>query len=220
MADFASPSLLPPPLARDLTCRATETLGARMSAIDLTPLLVYDFDTVAASALASLAEQLRVLGDAGWNLATTEAQQRALLKSAIKLHRMRGTSYAVTRALEILGVNADTVEWFEDTPQRAPYTFAVDIDTTNQPADAPLITLDRWAQIIRVVNYWKNARSGFSVRLSSTGLALGMGVVMVACGEESEAITANFDGDAIGLALPAATVATGTERQIIGATFA
>lgn len=220
MTDFVSPSLLPPPLARDLNCRAVETLAARVSALDLTPLVVYDFDTVPASALPSLAEQFRMLGDAGWNLATTEAQQRALLKEAGALHRIRGTPYAVSRVLAILDVNATTVEWFQDTPPSAPYTFAINADTTDQPDGAPALDLARFGQIARVVNYWKNARSLFGFRLSSDGLSLGTGVVMVVEGEEAASITANFVGDAIGLVSPAAYVAGGEQQQTIGANFA
>lgn len=76
MADrngYIAPSLLPPPLANDRNCQVLETLASPMVQIDLTPLVVYDFDTVPVSALPSLAEQFRMLGDAGWNLATTEA---------------------------------------------------------------------------------------------------------------------------------------------------
>ncbi|MGH8782053.1 phage tail protein I [Paraburkholderia sp.] len=223
MADvtgFVNPTLLPPPLARDLSCRALEAVAARISSIDLTPLVVYDFDTVPVSALPSLAEQFRMLGDAGWNLATTEAQQRALLKEAIALHRIRGTPYSVSRVLAILGVNASIVEWFTTTPQGAPYTFTITADVLDQPVDAPPLDAARWGQIARVVNFWKNARSAFGLSSTSAAIALGTGVTLVASGAAGTRISAVFDADAIVFTLPAATIAGGAEQQTIGADFA
>lgn len=219
MTSFVIPSLLPPPLARDLNCRAMETLAGRLSTLDLTPLVVYDFDTVPASALPSLAEQFRVLGDAGWNLATTEAQQRALLKEAGALHRIRGTPYAVSRVLEILGLTASLAEWFATAPPGVPYTFTITADTLDQPDGSPPLDPVRWGQIARVVNFWKNARSGFGFMATSNSIALGTGVAMLAYGEETEAIAANFDGDAIGLPMLQAAIAVGSEAAAITATM-
>lgn len=208
MTQFVDPSLLPPPLARDLNCRALESLAGRLSALDLTPLVVYDFDTVPVSALPALAEQFRMLGDAGWNLATTEAQQRALLKEAGALHRIRGTPYAVSRVLEILGLTASLTEWFATTPPGAPYTFTITADTLNQPDGSPPLSPQRWNQIARVVNFWKNARSGFGFAATSSAIALGTGIAMVVGGEESNEITAGFDASwvrtpqVVGMPLP------------------
>jgi len=193
VADFVSPSLLPAPLVRDLNCRALETVAARVSGIDLTPLVVYDFDTVPESALPALAEQLRMLGDAGWNLAATVVQRRTLLKEAGALHRIRGTPYAVHRVLEILSVSASIIEWFEANPQASPYTFVISADTLEQPNGAPALDLARWGQIARVVNFWKNARSGYQLQATSAGIGLGTGVIMVAYGDEPGDIFANID---------------------------
>ena len=220
MDEFVDPTMLPPPLARDLSCRALEAIAADISQIDLTPLLVYDFSTVPASALPSLAEQFRMLGDAGWSFAVTEDQQRALLQEAIALHRLRGTMYTVERVLEILGVTATVTEWFETHPQGTPYTFTISADTLDQPAGSPPLDATRWGQIARVANFWKNARSSFSFTASSASIAFGTGVTMIAGGNTNEAITATFDGDALGLTLPAAYVAGGAEQQTLGASFA
>ncbi|MEX3629052.1 MAG: phage tail protein I, partial [Burkholderia sp.] len=154
MGDFVMPSLLVPPLARDLNAHALETAGARALSIDLTPLLVADFDTVPASALPALAEQWRMLGDAGWNLAATEAQQRALLKEAGALHRMRGTPWAVMRVLEILGLTGTFTEWFNMQPLGAPYTFTISLDVQDQAAGLPPLDMARWALIARLINFW------------------------------------------------------------------
>lgn len=220
MVDLVSPTLLPPPLARDLSSRALETIAARVSALDLSVLVVYDFDTVSATALPSLAEQYRVLGDAGWNLAATEAQQRALLKEAIALHRLRGTPYAVTRVLAILGLNANMIEWFESNPQGAPYTFTVSMDTLDQPDGSVPLDITRLAQVARCVNYWKNARSSYAFQITSVGIQLGMGITMVAGGRAANSIHASFDGDAISMSSFVGLAAGGADSQSFGATFA
>ncbi len=96
-------SLLVPALRRDVNLRAQERLAGRLSALPLRPLRVYDFDTVDASALPHLAEQFG-LPDLGWELAGTEAAQRAMLKSAIELQRHRGTVWSVREVFRLLGL--------------------------------------------------------------------------------------------------------------------
>ena len=183
MAKFIEPSLLVPALRNDLNMRALETLSSRLSALDLAPTVLYDFDHVEASALIHLAEQFNVLGDAGWDMASSgasagansEAKKRALLKEAIALHRIKGTPYAVKRSLELLGVNATVTEWFQTAPQGVPHTFVLDALVTDQPAGAPAIDAARTDQIKRMVIFWKPARSHFSLRVGlglTTKLAL------------------------------------------------
>lgn len=73
----------------------------------LVPLLI---DTVPAQALPYLAEYLSVLGYDGWEYATTEAEQRALLKQSIELHRYKGTPWAVRTVVEKAGFGTVKVE--------------------------------------------------------------------------------------------------------------
>lgn len=164
MADFIEPSLLPPPLRRDLNCRALETVAARLSTLDLTPLVLYDVDSVPASLLPYLAEQFNVLGDAGWDIADTDDERRALIKEAIALHKIKGTPYAVRRALDILGVVGTIVEWWQREPRGAPHTFSISISLKEQASDA-VIDAQRVAQIQRAVSFWKPARSHFSMSI-------------------------------------------------------
>ena len=163
MADLIEPSLLPPPLRRDLNCRALETVAARLSTLDLTPLVLYDVANVPASLLPYLAEQFNVLGDAGWDIADTDDERRALIKEAIALHKLKGTRHAVERALDLIGVVAVIVEWWERNPKGVPHTFAIAVSFKDQPVDAPAIDAARQAQIQRVVSFWKPARSHFTM---------------------------------------------------------
>ena len=71
--------------------------------LDVSQLLIYLIDTVDASLIPSLAKQFDVLGYKGMRLAQTEADQRNLLKTAIYLHRFKGTEWAIMQALLSIG---------------------------------------------------------------------------------------------------------------------
>lgn len=105
--------LLPAPLQRDSNYRALNDLLDRAGALDLTKLLVYWLDIVDASALPVLAKQFHVMGLEGWEFAHTEAEQRALLKQAVELHRRKGTPWAVRQGVRRYDPHLDIQEWFE-----------------------------------------------------------------------------------------------------------
>lgn len=127
------PELTAAPSINDARTQALLTLIERLGEIDLTPLLVYRFDSVPASALSFLAWQFDVLSPL-WQLVApvalsidaltdidsltdidlltgpddvvlnaTVAAERELLKEAIPLHRFRGTPFAIKQALASLG---------------------------------------------------------------------------------------------------------------------
>lgn len=70
---------------------------------DYSKLFIYNVDTVDASFLPYLAEQFDILGHKGYNLATTEAEKREIIKRAIELHRYKGTPWAIMEALRSVG---------------------------------------------------------------------------------------------------------------------
>ncbi len=96
-------SILQPSLALDPRFVLLEQLVVeRLAAIDLTQLQVYLVDHVNAQALVWLAEQFSLFGD-GWEMATSESAQRALIKASIEIHQHKGTPWAVKRMLALLG---------------------------------------------------------------------------------------------------------------------
>lgn len=221
MAEFVEPSLLPPPLRRDLNMRALETVIARLSTFDLTPLVVYDIDNAPVSLLPYLAEQFDVLGDAGWDLAKTDDERRALVKEAIWLHKIKGTPYAVRRALDILGVVATIVEWWQREPKGTPHTFSISISLKEQTSDA-VIDAERVAQIQRAVSFWKPVRSHFSMSIGyDKGAELQMRVASVFSATQvlstSGAMKPFEPGSA--LALRRASIFTTTELLITSGTL-
>lgn len=104
---------LPPALAGDERMRTLAALSARISAVELSPLLVYLIDQVSRSALPVLAEQFHMQGDEGWLLAADDEQRRQLLKRAIEWHRYKGTRWALDEIFRVLGINVELVEWWQ-----------------------------------------------------------------------------------------------------------
>lgn len=120
-----------PPGIDDISSRAYEEQIARMLDalhVDRRKLLVYLIDRVESSALIHLAEQFHILGNEGWNFATTDTARRSVVKGAILSHRTRGTPVSVERAILMLGYTAEISEWFAYGGD--PYRFRVSVDVS------------------------------------------------------------------------------------------
>ena len=72
-----------------------EICEERFAGLDLECILVSIIDNVPADALPHLAEQYHITGNEGWLQALNEQEKRELIKSAIKMHRYKGTKYAI-----------------------------------------------------------------------------------------------------------------------------
>lgn len=143
--------LLPDSIRDESTEAMLQIVLEDIAGIDLTPLLVYHIDTVPASALPHLAEQFDVLGYRGWRLATSDADKRSLIKSAIELHRYKGTRYAIEKVLEVLGLQGDVEEWFQYGAAQG--FFRITIDLNKEYSD------ETKAELIKLVSKYKNTRS-------------------------------------------------------------
>lgn len=117
-------------------------------------------DTCPVKLLPWLAWSVRV--DA-WDDAWTEAQKRAVIKSAYRVHKQKGTVAAVESALAALGVTADLVEWWQEEPPATPHTFRLDLDTEYMD-----LTDSFAGSIERQVSSVKPVRSHFTVRYMAT----------------------------------------------------
>jgi phage tail P2-like protein len=76
--------------------------------------------------------------------------KRQLIKSALKVHRYRGTKYAVEEVLKTYFTEAEIKEWFEYGGD--PYTFRVSVRSG-------VIDTELAAQFTMAVNVVKNVRS-------------------------------------------------------------
>lgn len=138
----------------DLSLKTFDELFSRFQNLDIDALLVYMIDSVDASALPHLAEQFHVTGLEGWMQCETEEEKRSLLKQAINLHLFKGTKYALYKALGIISVQAEVVEWFEYGGD--PYHFRLQISQASKG-----LSLKQQEDIFNIVNEYKNFRSRF-----------------------------------------------------------
>ena len=82
-----------------------EICEERFAALDLDALLVSIIDNVPADALPHLAEQYHITGNEGWLQALSETEKRNLIKSSIKMHRYKGTKYALEEIFKTRGMH-------------------------------------------------------------------------------------------------------------------
>ncbi|BAN99822.1 hypothetical protein E05_50560 [Plautia stali symbiont] len=144
-------SLLPPLLAAEKHFQALAAQAAWLQQIDLTPLLVYLLDMTEASALPWLAEQLALTGVNGWSLAESDDARRAMLKSAITLHRYKGTPWSIRAMIRALGFGEVTITEGGAALKPEQATAYPDSETLAAfaPARSELVALDYTAVPLR-----------------------------------------------------------------------
>jgi len=157
----------------DERARRMVQLLKRWDELRLENLLVYRWDRAGEDVLRQLAWQFHVMGYEGWALATTESQRRELVRRAMALHRRKGTPWAVKHALGALGLDAETVEWFQPDSDLAPFEFGVRAVITAPVSEGVLVD-ERTSELVSaLIAEYKNVRShlawtAFSVRLDVT----------------------------------------------------
>ncbi|WP_310795491.1 phage tail protein I [Citrobacter portucalensis] len=91
-----------------------------------------------------------------WDDCWTEAQKRQVIKDAAYVHQHRGTAGAVRRSLGSVNLPTTVVEWWEDTPRAEPYTFRIEVQSSEGVSDA------LYHQIRQLTERAKNLRSYLS----------------------------------------------------------
>ncbi|MFJ4141408.1 phage tail protein [Pseudomonas sp. NPDC089734] len=115
--------LLPPALAGDERfVWLNELLNENIQQLDLNAMLVYLVDLAKPSLLPILAEQFSMLEEATWPVARSDDDRRALIKTAIMLHRYKGTPWAIKQALATIGY--PVLELIEQSPYQAEWIAA------------------------------------------------------------------------------------------------
>lgn len=153
---------LPPALAGDERfVWLNELLNENMQRLDLNPMLVYLVDLVPPSLLPILAEQFSMLEEATWPVARSDDDRRALIKTAIMLHRYKGTPWAVKQALATIGypvlelVEQKTyqAEWIAAGGKTLDGTWLLDGSVSLTPPETGIngqvmkrMALNHWAQ--------------------------------------------------------------------------
>lgn len=112
---------------------------------------VWNPDTCPANLLAWLAWAFSV---DEWDPAWTDAQKRGAIKSAVAIHKYKGTIGAVRQALAGLFFDARVQEWFNQIPAGNAYTFRILLGVNQVGADQ-----DAFSSLFTVVDRTKNLRS-------------------------------------------------------------
>jgi len=95
--------------------------------------------------------------------------KREMIKNSISLHQIKGTKRAIKKALEIIGVAGEIVEWWELNPRMTPHSFNITAylnDNINEYADV-IIGLDTQKKLINLIENVKPARSHFNFKLGA-----------------------------------------------------
>ena len=101
----------------------------------------------------------------------SEEQKRSFVSASLEVHRRKGTFAAVRAALGALEIEAQAVEWFNQSPAGAPFTFSITL-TVDQVG----IGGAGFARVFEVIDRTKNLRShisgvGVAVRSEAVGYA-------------------------------------------------
>ena len=129
-----------------------EICEERFAQLDLESLLVSIIDNVPVDALPHLAEQYHIKGNEGCLQALSETEKRNLIKSAIKMHRYKGTKYALEEIFKTLNIVGNIEEWFNYGGD--PYHFKVILQVFNRSINEETET-----KLRALINEYKNERS-------------------------------------------------------------
>lgn len=75
------------------------------------------------------------VGVDAWSSDWSEATKRDQIRKSIAAHKIKGSVQSVLDVLDFHGGACVLTEWFEATPQAAPYTFDLRIDASNPQTD-------------------------------------------------------------------------------------
>lgn len=146
---MADETLIP---INDENTKAFNELFDRLGTLDLTPVLIYLVDEVEPSALPHLAEQFHIMGFEGWLFGLSDKEKRDLVKNAIKIHKYKGTKFAIRKIFEALNIEGKISEWFEYNG--SPFHFKMQILLNNRPYNSTTFEI-----LKGMVEEYKNVRS-------------------------------------------------------------
>lgn len=148
-------SLLPPnatPLER-----AMEASTARLADVPVPLRLLYNPDTCPIELLPWLAWHLSI---ESWKSYWSEEVRRARVRSAIAIHRQKGTAKSVKEVVAAFGGDIVLREWWQTTPMGDPHTF--DLVMSLSGNDGQAATAEFVDDVIAEVVRTKPVRSHFT----------------------------------------------------------
>jgi len=104
-----------------------------------------------------------------WDDNWSHETKREMINNTISLHKIKGTRKAVQKALEIIGIFAQIVEWWQTDPKMVVHTFDVIAYLNDNIDKSSKIIIDSNTQkkLIGLINNVKPARSHFNLKLGA-----------------------------------------------------
>ncbi|MCG7550416.1 phage tail protein I [Pseudoalteromonas sp. Of7M-16] len=164
LSDMKTNNLIPASLQTQVLDCLSRTASAEFDKLRKVSggLNMLDVDHVPAEFLPFLAWQFRVeVWDTKW---PTEVK-RKVVKTALAVHRTKGTVHAVELALAAVGVKAEIVEWWQSETQQEPGTFDI-VAYTNRnitPSEDSLINRRLIEQLEALIRGAKRHSQHFTV---------------------------------------------------------
>lgn len=157
------------PINDETTRIFDEICAEQFEKLKLDVLNLSNVDILNEDVLPHLAEQYHITGNEGWIFCQTTEEKRTFIKNSIKLHATRGTKYAILKALELLNIDVNLLEWFEYNGK--PYNFKVTLTTEETfPEELEIVILDLIKEN-KNVRSWLEALEVFLQRRCSVTLA-------------------------------------------------
>lgn len=134
--------------------RAIADVTARDSVVPVPIRETWDPDSCPVEVLPWLAWAFSV---DTWDAAWSEQEKRAAIRSAVAVHKYKGTIGAVREALAGFDIAIGVQEWFNQLPTGDPYTFLITLELDQRGLD-----INDLQSIHRVIQAAKNLRSHLS----------------------------------------------------------
>lgn len=131
-----------------------EEVTSRISDVAVPVRDMWDWETCPVEVLPWLAWAFSV---DQWQSNWDEEQQRAVVRDAIAVQKLKGTFGAVRAALAGIDIDAQVLEWHRSEVPGQPYTFRLLIDASSNAA-----TMEGILQAIEIVDRMKSLRSHVS----------------------------------------------------------
>lgn len=136
----------------------SEIIANQFSGVDLTGMMVYLVDIVDKSALPLLAEQFGVEDFKGYKWCTTDLQRRELIKNAISLHKLVGTTEGIKKACSLIGFSNPIIEENVPVVPGGPNVWCA-FRIRLEPENLGYFSGDTLTNLKTFIDYYKNARS-------------------------------------------------------------
>lgn len=103
-----------------------------------------------------------------WDLAIDEQTRRAVIRDSAKLHRLKGTRWAVQQALATLRVKSEITEWWQQQPPGEVHTFGLTAWVNeNLTGDSAILSAQIYERLRNLINDTKPVRSHYELKIGA-----------------------------------------------------